>query len=186
MGSKSILPSNLALPSTYRNLEAEKFAFHRPPLPQSIPLSLLHRTFGQFVENVKVYEPTATENALVHKLRQSMSIPHNTENDLCASFRDILVEHYPEIQLEPANIGATKYYSDGHCKVREFIILVEEGKLLGTSNHGDPEVQACGYYLTAIRNLFGKRGDLNDLCPCMIIYIHGKLLDQCSGSLSIL
>jgi hypothetical protein len=33
-----------------------------PPVPEDIPLAILHPIFGDFLENVNNYEPTAVDN----------------------------------------------------------------------------------------------------------------------------
>jgi serine/threonine protein kinase len=49
-----------------------------------------------------------------------------------------------------------------------------EGKLW--NGNSDPEVQACGYFIASVRELFDKEGDYPDLFPCIIIYFVGSLI----------
>jgi hypothetical protein len=77
--------------------------------------------------------------------------------------------------LMAAEIGSTRYTSDGHLMQGEFMCSVNELKTW--DGKGDPEIQAAGYYIESVRQLF-TRGDFPDRLPCMIIYCIGECLDQ--------
>jgi hypothetical protein len=178
--SSEMPPSTFGLPEKYHKLDPEKYAFHRPPSAKTIPLALLHEIFGRFVENVRTYEPTAIDNALVRELRSVMSATYATEAELCDEFRRTLEAHY-EIQLHSADVGTTGYRSDGHARVGDSFVVCSEGKLLG-KGRGDPEVQACAYFIASMKEFDRHHKDLPDLFPCMIIYYTGGKTSQCSAA----
>jgi hypothetical protein len=172
---------NFGKPAVYDKLDSKNYAFNRPPSTETIPLALLHKVFGQFVENVQTGTPTAADNALVCELRQVMSVVYDTEAELCHEFRRLLTNHL-NLQFEPARIGSTLHQSDRHLRYRGFIAAVIEGKLLGKATC-DPEVQACGYFITSIKQFYvDNKGDFPDLFPCFVIYFVGKILNQSSDA----
>jgi len=132
-----------------------------------MPLAILHPIFGQFVQESQIYEPTATDNALVRDLRTLMSKPYDLEMEYSYVFRRILSQYYPDVQFE-----ATLITSDGDSDVDKFIIAVCEGKLWrGT---GDPEVQAANCLIASARGSLERVGGYPDKFPCMILYIFGE------------
>jgi hypothetical protein len=159
----------------YRRLDQNRFAFNRPPLLETVPLAILDPIFGSFMEETDTLKPTAADNALVLALQKVMSTVYEDERTYCAEFREIIAKHYPEVQLMAAEIGSTKYTSDGHLGVGPFLAALGEGK--GWNNRGDPEVQGVGYYAASVRHWFHK-GDYPDRLPCIIMYFVGEYLDQ--------
>ncbi|CAG8755582.1 12199_t:CDS:2, partial [Acaulospora colombiana] len=164
-------PSDFSKQEKYKRLDPNKFAFNRPPVPQSIPLAILHSIFGQFVEETESYEPTMEDYALVRGLRMAMSTVngYSTEPQYCEEFRTVLHQHYPDVQLRASAIGSTKFISDGHLQVGKYMSSVCEAKLW--DGKGDPEIQACGYMIASLRHMVNRSEDYPDKFPCMIISI---------------
>lgn len=153
-------------------LEPTKFHFNRPLLSETIPLTI----FGQFVEEMDTYEPTALDNKQVRELRGVMLQAYTDERVYCEQFRRALYSHYPEIRLMPSEIGSTKFISDRLLNEGDFMYYVCEGNPWG--GNGDPEVQADGYHIASLRHRFNKAGDYPDRFPCMVIYTVGDYSDQ--------
>jgi hypothetical protein len=167
-------PSLLAQ-TLYTRLHQSKFALNRPPLPETLPLAILDPIFGSFMEETDTHIPTAADNALVLELRKVMSTVCDDERTFCYEFRSIVMKHYPDVQFMAARIGSSNYTSRGHLSVGKFIPAVGQGRLW--NGHGDPEVQASGYYIASLQQWF-PRGDYPERLPCIITYFVGEYLDQ--------
>jgi hypothetical protein len=163
-------PSDLSQPKYYLKLNPSRFALHRPPDHNSIPLTLLHPIFAEFVTDVETHEPTPQDNALVGELRAAMSQPCEDEVVQSYEFRRILAEHY-KIQLYSAEIGSTGRITKGHACVGRFIYVVFDMK--GWIGKRDPEVQASANHLEALRPSLQEGQDPLDVLPCIIVYCVG-------------
>ena len=127
--------------------------------------------------SLQTYQPTAVDNALILELRHVMSRIYNTERGLCEKFRETLQKYYQEIQLHAAEIGSTRYTSDGHVQQNVFIHTISEGKFLG-KGEGDPEVEACGYFIESLRHLHREEKiHFPDTFPSIIIYFIGEVIN---------
>ena len=166
-------PSSLSQPKRFCKLDESKFAFHRPPKPNILPLALLHPIFAEFVANVEHHEPTPEDNALVVELCEVLSKPGATEVQQSELFRTALGKHY-HIQLYSASVGSTTRTSDGHAAFGDYLYAVFEMK--GWNGKGDPEIQASLYALEAMRPVIKNRKDAFDLLPCIIVYCVGGWL----------
>ena len=149
------------------------FIFHRPPRIDTIPLTLIDPIFAEFTDNVQSCTPTAEDFALVEDLTREMPRHWESERDQCCKFRQILKEHYSEVMLEPAEIGPTRYISDGHYQINGPLLVVCEGNTW--DGNGDPAVQAAGYVLAGLRQKLLPTDwvEIQDPFPCVIIYIVG-------------
>jgi hypothetical protein len=163
-------PSTLS--RNFSTLSPSKFALHRPPTPNIIPLALLHPIFAEFVANVKERKPTLEDHALARDLCDSMSQEWDLETDQCERFRQILANHY-HIQLYAAEVAGTTRKTDGHVMVGSFMSTVFEGKTW--SGCGSPEVQGSLHWLESVRKTV-QGGDPLDLMPCIVIHLVGTCL----------
>src|SRR5262245_47287664 len=70
-------PSSLGKPKEFAKLQenpARALHCNRPPdATSTVPATLLHPVFGQFLDNVNTHEPTTEDNALVLELSSTMS-----------------------------------------------------------------------------------------------------------------
>jgi hypothetical protein len=71
-------PSTAGIPKEFEKLQTGSdgpvFAFYRPPsAAATIPITLLHPVFGQFVDDRQHHTPTVDDNELVLSLSRAMS-----------------------------------------------------------------------------------------------------------------
>ena len=149
------------------------FIFHRPPRIDTIPLTLIDPIFAEFTDNVQSCTPTAEDFALVEDLTREMPRRWESERDQCCKFRQILRKHYLGVRLEAAEIGLTRYISNGHYQFNGPLLVVCEGKTW--DGNGDPAIQAAGYVLAGLCQtlLATDWVKIQDPFPCVIIYIVG-------------
>ena len=119
--------------------------------------------------NVKHYQPTPKDKALVHELHQVMSESWQDEATQAKKFQKTLEEHYC-IKLYTGDISRTRHRTDSHVGVGNYLYVVYEAK--GWNGKGDPEVQAGLYPIEAFRQTVLAK-DLYDQFPCIIIYSIG-------------
>jgi hypothetical protein len=152
------------------------FNFYGPPSAVgSIPITLIHQIFGQFVDDSKNYTPTAADNALVLSLSRAMSEFFPDERDRVTKFREILRDY--DIDLAASEIeGGRGSRTDGDLRFKGLCYAVLEGKNnIGGGGGAHPLLQALIYYLTSMKE-YSER-DANARLPSLIIYL-------CGGSIS--
>ena len=152
-------------------LDSSRFVTHRPPRADVIPLDLVHSVFGEFPDDAQKVEVDDSDHQLVDRLRKTMASYWSDELEQCQTFRDILSDHYEEITLSAAHVGATKRTTDGHIEVKGFLITVLEGNRVG----GDAELQGSMYSLEALRPKLRDLAYANNPFPfpCIIIQLVG-------------
>ncbi|TDL24163.1 hypothetical protein BD410DRAFT_896881 [Rickenella mellea] len=150
-------PSAAAEPETFRKLQKrsdnQPFAFfNRPHGTSSIPVTLLHPVFGQFVDAVETYEPTSADKAFVRALAIAMSDIYTNEGDRASAFRGIIADHWG-IKLSAARSERTSFITDGHFDVGKFLTLLTEATNDIGAKGAEPFYQCVQYHAAAHRNL---------------------------------
>jgi hypothetical protein len=166
-------------PKVYYKSEWEDLDLNEDSEEKKIPLALLHEIFEQFAENMQTYQPSATDEALVRDLRHVMPAEYETDEALCQEFRRALGTHYTEIQFEAAEIGSTKFKSDGHTGVGDFIFSMIEGTRGWQSRFSSFENMALtdAPVRPAKLKISLHKDDLYEFFPCIIIYFVGEIMD---------
>lgn len=115
-------PSSQVVPTMFTKLQGNakdgnpKFYCNRPSWASSIPVTLLHLIFGEFVDDCEIYKPTEVDNAFVLDLSTNMSEIYDTEAERAKVFCNLLYQYY-RIQLYPADVPGTSYRTDGHASI---------------------------------------------------------------------
>jgi len=90
-------PSTLGIPSEFSKFQEkqnQKIVWSRPRAADAtIPVTLLHPIFRQFVDNCKNHQPIQEDNKLVLELMGAMSAFFPDENARAAELRAILTRH---------------------------------------------------------------------------------------------
>ncbi|PVF91815.1 hypothetical protein CPB86DRAFT_791768, partial [Serendipita vermifera] len=143
----------------------------RPPNPESIPLALLHKVFGEFLKDVQSCTPSAKDNEFTFKLLNKMTHIYEDEPTRAEAFRDTW-EEYLTSPLEAATMGASNYNTDGHLRKGKFFLVITEAKKELDHMNTDPLMQAAMYYLQGLQRFDTS----NDLFPCLLIYYAGPYI----------
>src|SRR6202011_5656271 len=91
----NMAPSSQGVPWQFAKLQRDErhaIRWNQPPsAASSIPSTLLHPIFGEFIDNCEnYYEPTAADNQLVWTLSAAMSGFFTHESTRLSKFRQIL------------------------------------------------------------------------------------------------
>ena len=157
--------------NTYSQLNSSLYVTHRPPRADVIPLELVHSVFGEFLDDAQNGCVDESDYQLVYSLRTTMAGYWNKELAQCQRFRSILAEHYKEISLSTAQVGATTVTTKGHIEVDGFLITILEGSRVG----GVAEVKGSMYSREALRSKLKEPGVIENPFPfpCIIITLVG-------------
>ncbi|KAG1870605.1 hypothetical protein DFJ58DRAFT_763762 [Suillus subalutaceus] len=167
-------PSSQGVPSVFNKTLQENHSFtigwERPrPAASTIPTTLLHPIFGQFIDDCESHEPTKEDNDLVMALSEAMCNFFDDDEKRASKFREILQEH--RIDLIPSKIQHTKYETDGDIQYRGFRYAILEAKNELGATQAEPHMQAISCYIRSTLPLVGtKRGRF----PCILITLFGK------------
>jgi hypothetical protein len=145
-------------------------SFNRPPsAAATIPVTLLHPIFGQFVDDCAKCVPTPDDNNLVLELSYEMSKFYEKESDRGSMFIDILSEH--GIRLSNSDFDRAAHTAK--VKVRHEDIYYVVGDT-GNEYFGgaDPLLRAVSHYVYSVKKL--SEDDVDARLPCLLIYMFGK------------
>jgi hypothetical protein len=171
-----ISPSQLAQPSQVKDLQTSaatkpgRFHCNRPPsAAPTIPITLLHPVFNEFIEDCQTHQPTQEDNALALELSSAMSGFFKGEKARQTQFIRILGKH--GIHITPAEIVGTSYCTDGDMRLNGYPYLIVEIKLEMGSKGSEPVFQPAIYYVTHLRT----QEHLNPhfAYPCLVSYLIG-------------
>jgi hypothetical protein len=162
-------PSSVAKhQAEHQDPQEPRILCNRPAGLLSIPVTLLHPIFGQFMDNCRDHVPTPQDNEFVRVLSSRMSDFFVTETARRDAFIDIMSQYY-HLQLSPAAVPGTDYKTDGHATANGEVYMISEAKNeLGTS--GDPVYQTALCYLEFMR----LRHNEDSVLPCLHIYYAGE------------
>lgn len=135
----------------------------------ALPVTLLHRVFGEFVDDCKHLVPTPADVKLLCDIVEPMVNIYKLEDDR----RDKLLEIFQdnEIDVKPSVIG--RYATDDNLSYFSFQLLITEFKNEIGSEVAEPYFQALIYYLETMRDVVPKRS--HSVLPCIIVLIFGEL-----------
>ncbi|KAF8422596.1 hypothetical protein L210DRAFT_3571233 [Boletus edulis BED1] len=118
-----------------------------------IPPTLLHRAFGEFLDDCETLETTAVDNSLTEELHVAMSNIHNKELDRAKEIREILENKGLFFNVTQIGQG---YTTDGDMSVGVHRYAIAEFKNEVCSTGAEPYYQAGLYYLEATRDHAAK------------------------------
>lgn len=174
--TKSKSPSSLGQPKEFARQQkdpAKTIYCDRPPdATDTIPVTLLHPVFGQFLDDIDTYEPTSEDNSLALDLSKKMSNIYPDEDRRGTAIRDALYKM--GITLVGTTIEASKYRTDGDLQHNRHRYVIAELKNEVGSLGAEPNAQALVYYLESTRNLAVQCA--KSPLPCFLLYIFGMAI----------
>ncbi|KAG1812983.1 hypothetical protein EV424DRAFT_1473521 [Suillus variegatus] len=123
-------------------------------LEETIPATLLHLAFGQFIDDSQTHMTTEDDNNLVHELANVMLGFYENENKRVEAVSDVLARYQLSFQLN-RKLQGTAYVMDAdisiniHNHCHPFVIA--EFKKEAVTSNSEPYLQALSYYLESTR-----------------------------------
>ena len=162
---------------TFQSMDC-RIEWTRPPGALSIPVTLLHPIFGQFVDDCDTHKPTSEDNTFILDLSREMSNFFENEAQRQKAFIDILRDR--DIRIVPSSIAG--YHTDGDLHVNGRRYLIIEVKSEVGSKGAEPYCQAILYYMRAntdeVAKVLEENAQFN--FPCLIITLFGALCSKSS------
>jgi hypothetical protein len=168
-------PSSQGAPSAFAELQRDErhtIRWNRPPsAASSIPSTLLHPIFGEFIDDCENYEPTAADNKLVWTLSAAMSGFFEDESARASKFREILQDS--RFEAFATKIEGTKFKTDGDIQSLGFRRAIIEIKNEIGSGGAQPHAQGISYYIHSTKSSVAEMPGFR--FPCILITLFGKL-----------
>ncbi|KAG2362917.1 hypothetical protein BDR07DRAFT_1460627 [Suillus spraguei] len=147
---------------------------HPRDLEESIPVTLLHPVFGQFIDNCRTHMITEEDNNLVYELANVMSALYETENKRVDAVSDVLSGHHLNFRLHSEVQGAG-YVTDADMSVdvhnnRHPYVIAEFKNEAGS----EPYAQAIVDYLESTRMFASKMS--GSALPCFLFILFGPYI----------
>ncbi|KAF7973810.1 hypothetical protein HWV62_14184 [Athelia sp. TMB] len=167
-------PSQAGVEQYFKRLQEQwdgPFAYcNRPASASSIPVTLMHPIFAQFVADSRTYEPTPADNALVLELCMEMSATFHTQEDRRRIFTSVLQSHY-EIDLIAGKLTGDGFSSDGHRVTNGFLDVCTVAAGAGSCGGVDPFLRGCVCYHEASRAQIVEHSF--SALPCLLLVYSG-------------
>ncbi|KAH7908778.1 hypothetical protein BJ138DRAFT_1115536 [Hygrophoropsis aurantiaca] len=138
-----------------------------PPKHDTIPVTLLHPIFGQFLDDSRAHEPISEDNNFVRQLLSEMPNFFNNEKERETAFYKILQAYHGGIVPSSLRSGAQ---TGGATNVIGHRYMILEVKPEIGSGDADPYCQALLHFIEATPDYVGKSG-FN--FPCIIVTLFG-------------
>jgi hypothetical protein len=147
-----------------------KLECNRPPsAAATIPATLLHCVFGEFLDTCNSGNVTAEDHEFALKLSRAMSSFYDKEYTRAEAVRTIFRQH--GLPFICTKIESTKYETDGDISVKGYRCALMEAKNEIGVTGAEPYAQAALYYQEATRQHAERLAHLT--LPCLIVLIFG-------------
>ncbi|KAG2084900.1 hypothetical protein BD769DRAFT_1374621, partial [Suillus cothurnatus] len=170
-------PSSQGKPSEFEDIQKDPNLAIRWDRPRNaadtIPSTLLHPIFGEFMDDCENHEPTAADNKLVMALSVAMSGFFTNETFRASKFREILQEH--GIDVRATTLSNSTCSTDGDMQYKGFRYAIVEVKNELGSTSTEPHMQALLYYIHSTKTFANKKPSFR--FPCLAITLFGPHID---------
>ena len=155
---------------TFQSIDC-RIEWTRPPGALSIPVTLLHPIFGQFVDDCDTHKPTSNDNTFILDLSREMSDFFDNEGQRRTVFIDILRNR--DMDIVPSSTNR-----DLHMNGRRYMIIEVKSEV--GSEGAEPYCQAILYYTRAYTDEVVKALEENVQFnfPCLIITLFGAFCSK--------
>ncbi|TDL19934.1 hypothetical protein BD410DRAFT_791575 [Rickenella mellea] len=120
--------STLGYPATFwkiQKTDTQKIVWSRPPeADATIPVTLYHRIFRQFVDDCKNHQPTDKDNKLVRELTAAMSQFFPNKDARAAELRDILKDNGIQCTTPIISSKDQIFYVDGAIESKNHLTAI--------------------------------------------------------------
>ncbi|KAG2363360.1 hypothetical protein BDR07DRAFT_1608884 [Suillus spraguei] len=178
---RSQSPSNSSHPSSFRERQNDKklqITCGRPrDLEETIPATLLHPVFGQFIDDCQTHTITEEDNNLVNELANAMSALYQTEEMRVQAIKNVLARFHLDFQLY-RKVPGTAYTTDALMSVavrnNQHPFVIAEFKNEVGSSISEPYMQAVAYYIESTRTLAPQMSRFS--LPCFLFIVFGPYI----------
>jgi len=171
-------PSTLGDPAKFSKIQAtdtQKFVWSRPPdADATIPVTLYHPVFRQFVDDCQTHQPIDKDNKLVRELTATMSEFFPDEDARAAELRDILKANGIHVTTPIISSKGRTFRTDGAIESNSRLTVIIELKEEIGSTGAEPYAQAILYYAHSDWKKSEEYPTFN--FPCLIITVFGQNL----------
>jgi hypothetical protein len=180
---RSQSPSNNSHPSSFRERQNDKklqITCGRPrDLEETIPATLLHPVFGQFIDDCQTHTITEEDNNLVNELANAMSALYQSEEMRVQAIKNVLARYHLDFQLY-RKVPGTAYTTDALMSVavrnNQHPFVIAEFKNEVGSSISEPYMQAVAYYIESTRTLAPQMSGFS--LPCFLFIVFGQCRDS--------
>jgi hypothetical protein len=173
----TVPPSIQGTPLEFSKLqqkESQKIVWSRPPANEAtIPVTLLHPIFRQFVDNCENHQPIQEDNKLVLELVGAMSNFFPKENVRAAELHNILTTHGIPVVTSTITSKGRDFYTNGDVAVNDHLVAIIEVKGEIGSGGAEPYAQAIMYYA---HSNAAKSENSKFNFPSLLITVFGQTL----------
>ncbi|KAF9231109.1 hypothetical protein BU15DRAFT_56568 [Melanogaster broomeanus] len=174
---QSKAPSSHGLHATFSGEQIKsELAIHcnRPPTAaESIPPTLLHPAFGQFLDDCETHEITEKDNTFALELSVAMSAFYVDEAVRAQAVRNVFAKR-GGIHFTRTKIEETNYMTDGDISLNGHRFAIAEFKNEVGCTGAEPYAQASLYYLESTRRYAATMA--HSVLPCFIVLVFGPYL----------
>ncbi|KAG1853978.1 hypothetical protein F4604DRAFT_1591359 [Suillus subluteus] len=178
---RSHSPSHSSHPSSFRERQRDEklqIACGRPRnLEDTIPATLLHPVFGQFIDDCRTHTVTEEDNNLVDELMNVMSALYETENKRMDAVSEVLTKYRLSFRLN-AKVPGTAYVMDADMSIdvhnSHHPYVIAEFKNEAATSSSEPYMQAVAYYLESTRTSASRMS--GSALPCFLFILFGPYI----------
>ena len=171
-------PSTLGSPSDFSKFQEkqnQKIVWSRPRAADAtIPVTLLHPIFRQFVDNCKSHQPIQEDNNLVLELMGAMSDFFPNEKARAARLRAILTKHGIPVHTSTITSKDHHFPTDGAVSINGHLVAIIEVKGEIGSTGAEPYAQVILYYSHSNAVKSQEFSQFN--FPSLLITVFGQIL----------
>jgi hypothetical protein len=177
--NRSQSPSNSSHPSSFRERQRDKklqIACGRPRnIEETIPATLLHPVFGEFIDDCRNHTITEEDNNLADELANVMSALYDHENKRVDEVSEVLVRYRLGFHLN-GKVQGTAYVMDADLSIdlhnNRHPFVIAEFKNEAATSSSEPYMQALAYYLESTRASAPRMS--GSALPCFLLVIFGQ------------
>ena len=171
-------PSSQGVPSAFSKLQQkpnQKIVWSRPPAADAtIPVTLLHPIFRQFVDGCENHVPIQPDNELVLELMAEMSKFFPNEGARAAQLRQTLTSHGIPVVTSTVTSKGHNFPTDGAVEINGHLVAIVEVKDEIGSKGAEPYAQVVIYYTHSTSARAEDFSKFN--FPALLITVFGQTL----------
>jgi hypothetical protein len=161
-------PSSLAQPN--KNHGVGFWYEGCPSEATTVPVTLLHPVFNEFIEDCDSYQLTREDHAFALDLAHAMSKVFQDDKERQKIFIDICQKH--GLSFTSSQIAGTEFTTDGDMRCNSYLYCL--GVMKNEAGSKGAVFEAGLYYTAYLKHLDGAV-QLNSSLPCLALYLIGEV-----------